>query len=213
MHDYEHHIFISYRRSDKYWTRWARENVAEALGSLLRPGVGDVKIFVDQQIETGTSWPGRLASALARSRILVPLLSRDYFRSDWCRLELAMMLEREKQCRLRCPSNQEVLIIPFVYDDGDCFPPEVKEMQPMAIHDFANPFVLPDSNKFVDFTEVLRQQCPRLEAALRSVPNFNPDWERIAHEQFSEQFRIQETTQMKVPALSLLPINRNSKSA
>lgn len=125
MSDYRHHIFVSYSRLDKLWTRWARENVAGALETLLRPSVGRVSIYIDEKIETGNSWPTDLATALARSRLLVPLLSRAYFESDWCRLELELMLRREQQCGLRCDSNRAVLILPFVYDDGDCFPLEV----------------------------------------------------------------------------------------
>ena len=209
MPDYEHHLFISYRRSDKQWTRWARENVAEPLETLLRLSLGDVKIFVDNQIETGMSWPSYLARALARSRLLVPLLSRAYFQSDWCRLELNLMLDREEKCKFRCMSNPAVLIIPFVYDDGDCFPAEVREMQPKEIHDYANPFVRPDSPNFENFAEVLRRECPRLVAALETVPPFNPEWERIAYDQFRERFRIQVATQTTLPALSLLPLNKN----
>jgi hypothetical protein len=212
MPDYEYHFFISYRRSDKRWIRWARENVAEALETLLRPALGKVKIFVDWQIETGFSWPDYLARALGRSRILVPLLSRDYFNSDWCRLELALMRDREERCKFRCSSNPAVLILPFVYDDGDCFPVEVREMQPKAIHDYANPFVRPDSPSFEIFSEVLRGECPRLEEALRSVPPFNPEWEKVAYQQFRERFRIQVAAQTSLPALSLLPINGNEDS-
>lgn len=208
MPDYEHHLFISYRRSDKRWTRWARENVADALATLLRPALGDVRVFVDDRVETGISWPGRLARALARSRLLVPLLSRDYFNSDWCRLELALMRHREDRCRLRCLSNPAVLIVPFVYDDGECFPDEVREMQPKDIYDYANPFVHPDSPNFENFAEVLRGECPRLVAALETVPPFDPEWERIAYDQFRGRFRIQATTQTTLPALSLLPLNR-----
>lgn len=208
MNNYEHHIFISYRRSDRIWMRWARENVAEALRTLLRPALGDVQIFVDEQIETGMCWPDSLARALARSRLLIPLLSRDYFNSEWCRLELALMLEREQQCQFRCSANQSVLIIPFVYDDGECFPVEVRSMQPKEIHEYANPYVRPDSPKYVDFTEVLRKECPRLVAALRTAPPFNPDWEQIAYEQFRDRFRIQAATQATLPSLSMLTFNR-----
>src|SRR5258707_9253679 len=101
MSDYEYHLFISYRRSDKLWVRWAYENVAEPMKTLLEPSLGEVKIFIDQNIETGTSWPDRLAQGLARSRLLMPLLSRAYFYSEWCRLELALMYERERACQFR----------------------------------------------------------------------------------------------------------------
>ena len=214
MPDYEYHLFLSYRRSDSHWIRWARENVAEILATLLRPSVGNVKLFVDDQIEgeTGMSWPSRLARALARSRLLVPLLSRDYFNSDWCRLELALMREREARCQLRCMSNPAVLIVPFVYDDGECFPVEVQEMQAKRLHDYCNPFVRPDSPNYERLAEVLFRECPRLVAALQTVPPFDPEWEALAFEQFRERFRIQATSQTTLPALSLLPPATSTRS-
>lgn len=212
MPDYEYHLFISYPRSDEIWTRWARENVAAALKTLLSPALGKAKVFVDSAIEreTGVSWPDRLAQAHSRSRLLVPLLSRAYFNSEWCRLELALMRDREKRCQLRCSSNSPGLIFPFVYDDGDCFPLEVKEMQGKNIYDHSNPFMRPDSANFENFAAILRLECPRLEAALETVPPYDPEWERIAYDQFRERFRIQMTTQTTLPGLSLLPLDRDA---
>jgi len=213
MSDYEYDFFISYRRSDKRWIRWVRENMKETLETLLAPALGEVKIFTDHQIEAGVSWPGRLAEALARSRILIPLLCRDYFRSDWCRLELALMREREKRHNFRCEVNREVLIIPFVYDDGDCFPAEVKEMQAKGIHEYANPFILPDTPKHANFTEFLRLECcERLVDALGKVPKFDPEWQRMTNSEFRQRFSIQSATQTTLPALSLLPLNTNSET-
>src|ERR1700685_3166730 len=100
MPNYEYDIFVSYRRSDQEWVRWTRDNLVRALNSLLRPRLGDVKIYIDQNIEAGASWPAELALKHARSKLLVPVLSRDYFQSDWCRLELALMYAREKMAGL-----------------------------------------------------------------------------------------------------------------
>jgi TIR domain len=80
--DYEYEIFISYRRMDDDWVRWTRGNFAHPLRSLLRPVLGTVHIFIDEQIETGSTWPAHLARAHTRSRLLIPILSRDYFRSE-----------------------------------------------------------------------------------------------------------------------------------
>ena len=97
---YEYDFFISYRRSDDDWVRWTQEHFVRLLRSLLRPALGQVRVFVDQDIEAGTAWPPRLAQALARSRLMVPILCRDYFRSDWCQLELALMYHREQAVHL-----------------------------------------------------------------------------------------------------------------
>lgn len=112
MPDYEHHIFVSYRRSDEDWVRWTRDNFVRALASLLRPRLGKVGIYIDESIETGASWPHHLALNLSRSRLMVAVLSRDYFQSDWCRLELALMHYWEQAAEFRTLANPAGLIHP-----------------------------------------------------------------------------------------------------
>lgn len=206
MADYEHDIFISYRRMDKDWIRWTSENFLRPLRSLLRPGSGNLRIFVDDQIETGSSWPARLARAHTRSRLLIPVLSRDYFNSEWCRLELALMYHREDLVGYRTPAQDSVLILPLVIDDGDCFPPEVQAMQGERIHDFANPCMSTNGLRQEEFAAHLKQWCPRVEEALQTIPNYDPAWEDIARAQFAEMFRIKVAAQKTLPSLSLLPI-------
>src|ERR1043166_6642420 len=145
MPNYEHDIFLSYRRSDRQWVKWTRENLCGALETLLRPGLGKVSIFVDQHIEVGNSWPQHLALKLSRSRLLIPVLSRDYFQSSWCRLELALMYRRELDNNFRSATNPSGLIVPIVIDDGISFPPEIQAIQGEPFHDFANPFIRMDS--------------------------------------------------------------------
>jgi hypothetical protein len=206
MTDYEHDIFISYRRSDVDWVRWTRENFVRALNSLLRVRLGQIKVFVDDTIDDGASWPNHLAMSLSRSRIMVAVLSRDYFQSDWCRLELALMHHREKTCNLRTAENPWGLIIPVVIDDGNCFPPEVQAMQGEQLHSFANPFMRPDSPKQEAMAEVLRNKlCASIERALAATPAFDPAWEQVAHKQFEGVFKIHMQSQNTVPSL-VLPI-------
>jgi hypothetical protein len=190
---------------DEDWVRWTRNNFARPLRSLLRPALGDVRIFLDEQIETGASWPARLAAAHTRSRLLIPILSRDYFNSEWCRLELTLMYEREKLLGFRTPVKPHVLILPFVIDDGDCFPSEVQAMQGEKIHQFANPCMCTDTPRQEAFAEHLRQWCPRVEQALQSVPPFDPSWEGLAQDQFSQMFQIKFEKVKTLPGLSLLP--------
>jgi len=206
MTDYENDIFISYRRSDVDWVRWTRENFVRALSSLLRVRLGRINVFVDETIEDGASWPNHLAMSLSRSRIMVAVLSRDYFQSDWCRLELALMHHREKSVNLRTAANPWGLIVPVVIDDGLCFPPEVQAMQGEPLHSFANPFMRPDSPKQEAMAEVLRNKlCNSIESALKASPAFDPAWEQLAHKQFEGVFQIHMQSQNTVPSL-VLPI-------
>lgn len=197
--DYEWDIFISYRRMDEYWIRWTKENFIRPLRSLLRPALGNVRIFVDEQIETGVEWPAYLARALAHSKLLIPILCPDYFNSEWCRLELALMYHRAK-------NHSSSLIVPFIINDGECFPPEVQALQSERIHDFANPWIRTDSPKQYEFAEYLKTCCPRIQSALQTVPSYDPEWASLAHDQFCGLFTIKTQTQTTVPGLSL-PVN------
>jgi hypothetical protein len=206
MPDYEHDIFISYRRSDDDWVRWTRENFVRALSSLMRLRSGRIKVFLDETMEDGASWPGHLARSLSRSRIMVAVLSRDYFHSEWCRLELALMHHRERTGNFRTPANPWGLIVPVVIDDGHCFPPEVQAMQAEQLHAFANPFMRPESPRQEALAEVLKNKlCTSIERAIASAPPYDLAWEGFAHTQFEGVFRIQLQSQITLPSL-VLPI-------
>lgn len=204
MNDYKYDIFISYRRSDEDWVRWTRDNFKRALTSLLRLRLGNLKVFMDEAIENGNSWPNHLAQSLSRSRIMVAVLSRDYFQSDWCRLELALMHHREKSANFRTSANPYGLIIPVVIDDGECFPPEIQAMQSEPLHAFANPFIRIDSPKQEELAEILKTKlCTPIERTLQMAPPYDPAWEEIAHTQFDGVFQIHMRSQTTVPSLSL----------
>lgn len=202
--DYEHDIFISYRRSDPSWIRWTRETFAEPLATLLRPRLRTVSIFMDEKLETGAAWPASLARNLARSKIVVPVLSRSYFYSPWCRLELALMREREKLTKCRTRENDTALILPVITDDGEFFPAEVQAMKSERLHEFANPFMTRDSPRQEALAEVLRVRlCPAIEHVLERVPPFDPEWEGIAHDRFEKAFEIHVAAQRTLPSISL----------
>jgi hypothetical protein len=166
-----------------------------------------VKVWTDKEIKPGESWPDKLAEAHARSRLFVPLLSRDYFDSGWCRLEWSLMIYRQNLCKLHCPSDPPVLIIPFVYDDGEHFPAEVQALQWVCIHEYRNPFVVKGSPTFERFTEFLMRECPRFEEALSTVPEFDPAWETVARRRFRELFRAEAVTRRARTQKTLPPLS------
>jgi hypothetical protein len=155
-------------------------------------------------VETGNSWPQNLAQGLARSRLMVAVLSRDYFQSPWCRLELALMRSREKNSGLRTVAKPHGLIIPVVIDDGDTFPEEIRQIQSQPLHEFANPFIRMDSPKQEQLAELLRTTiCGTIQHALKNVPEFDSAWEVSADQSFGDTFRIQSAAQTNVPAPAL----------
>ena len=137
------------------------------------------------------------------SRLLIPILSRGYFDSDWCRVELALIHHREQQCGLRTLAIPDGLILPLVIDDGDSFPAEIQRIQSKRIHDFANPCMRPDSPRQEELAEQLRLWCPCVERALKRVRAYDPAWETLAHDQFRHRFQVNVAAQTTVPGLSL----------
>jgi hypothetical protein len=41
---------------------------------------------------------------------------------------------------------------------------------------------------------------------METIPAYDPAWDALAHEQFTEMFRIKVAAQKTLPSLSLLPI-------
>lgn len=114
------------------------------------------------------------------------------------------MLERERANSLRNATNPFGLIIPIIIDDGECFPPEIQAMTGEALHEFANPFIRVDSPKQEALAEVLRTKvCPAIEKLLFRVPDYDPNWEKMAYKHFEALFQIQVKPQVTIPSLKL----------
>ncbi|MGW8062648.1 TIR domain-containing protein [Streptomyces ziwulingensis] len=50
--------------------------------------------YMDYRTKQGAQWEPRLIEAIRTTRLLVPLITTDYFTSPWCRREWAVMMER-----------------------------------------------------------------------------------------------------------------------
>ncbi|GAA3839487.1 hypothetical protein GCM10022243_02340 [Saccharothrix violaceirubra] len=81
----------------------------------------DPRVFVDTGIDVGAHRPTRLASALHRSRLLLPVLSPPYFRSRRRLAEWSTMTARERHC-----GHVHDLLYPVVFRDGTHFPAEAR---------------------------------------------------------------------------------------
>ena len=199
---YQHHIFISHRRSSPDLIRWTKECFVRPLRAHLSMAVPGSTIFFDDQIETGATWPAALAEAHARSRILVPILHPDYFSSNWCELEMNLMLERERTLGWRTANEPRHLIFPITINDGDRFPPKIQAIQApdMSLH--ANLDMQPGTPGQTAFTEAIRQWAQQLVPTLLAPPAYDDAWRHIAHDQFQETFHIKAGVQTQPPVLS-----------
>jgi hypothetical protein len=142
---YEYDVFLSYSRAME-WPVWVKNVFLPIFVHWLTAELGyDARIFVDNKIESGTSWPQILNKSLAKSAVLVPLLSRNYFASDWCTRELSQMLTREDRCGCRSDHNPYGLIVPAIIHDGRELPERIREIQNINLAPYVNIRMAPDS--------------------------------------------------------------------
>jgi hypothetical protein len=199
--EYKFDVFLSYRRW-KEWPEWVIESFFPIFEHWLGEELGrDPLIFVDQQIESGTSWPLELASALSRSKVLVPLLSRQYFTSNWCKQELAHMFAREKTTGFRTVSNTRGLILPAHLHDGDHYPEAVKQISAVQLQDCSYITIAKKSETAARLEYKIRQWVPDISAAIGFAPPREENWLELAADEFQAVFALTESGQGTPPRL------------
>jgi len=135
-------------------------------------------IFRDEEsLETGASWPLALQQGLHRSKVFVAVLSPSYFRSPWCRAEWSSFRHREHQLGLRTQGKTRGLIYPVCFSDGDCFPPDAKDIQHKDLRSWnrASP-AFQRTEDYHDFLSVMQGVAAELASLLRTVPAWQEDF-------------------------------------
>lgn len=108
-----------------YFTSWANREVYarqvvdfhELLQTAVaaRRGRNDPSAgYLDRNMRRGTQWEPLLIEAIRTTRLLVPLITQDYFTSPWCRREWAVMMERIRGVRAD-EGSEPVAILPVFW--------------------------------------------------------------------------------------------------
>lgn len=168
--DYEHDVFISYRRSSTAGT-WVQNHFAPRLRARIEDISPGLNIFWDTQMENGVNLSEDLQRRLRASRILLTVWSADYFRSGWCMSEWRSFAERQKMPGLFGDGQPVSLIFPIRYSDGDYYAAEAKAT--LVQYDFSElsypDQVFSQSPKYLDFDNLVRTVAgavlPRVLAA------------------------------------------------
>jgi hypothetical protein len=173
---YEYDIFISYTRGG-VTGEWVRNHFEPGLrGWLELTMLEQPRIFWDPDIGTGQTWPNALRSALARSRIIVPVLTYPYFRSEWCRAELNTMIARERALNLRTGQDLDGLIYPVRFH-GEDFPPTIRTLQyrDMSRWAYAEPGFR-ETSLYLGFVDAIKAFAAELADRLPAAPDWAADW-------------------------------------
>lgn len=187
--EYEHHIFLSYAHG-QLWSPWVKDTFLPRLQAYLELEVGPVAISVDYQIAAGAQWSPNLHRRVARSKIMIPLLSANYFHREWCRREMALMFEREKALSLEGRDENYGLLIPVRLGDGLTFPDLIGRVQYIDFEDFADPDMPSGSPRATEFNRRLKALAQTIGRTLPSVPpDCSADWNSFTGDLFLDQLR------------------------
>jgi hypothetical protein len=174
---YEYEIFVSYRRPPPvgdwvqlYFKPLLVQWLAEA--TPLAP-----RVFVDDQIEVGTTWPAKLRTALLRSCFLVPVWSPSYFTSPWCLAELHTMRARERVLGLRTDENPDGLIFPIRFNDGEHFAEDVKDIEYLDVTGLNRPApAFANTEGYLDLIAMMQDFTVLLAERLKTAPPWQEGW-------------------------------------
>ncbi|MEV0170153.1 toll/interleukin-1 receptor domain-containing protein [Streptomyces sp. NPDC050803] len=99
----------SYSAKVRRFHRMVARQVADRLG-IPEADAG----FFDQTTQHGAQWQPRMIEAIRTTRVLVPLITKDYFHSTWCRREWAVMKHRIDSVNA-APGQEPVAIMPVFW--------------------------------------------------------------------------------------------------
>src|SRR5690606_17649077 len=112
------------------------------------------------QIQAGTAWPADLGETLAHSRVLIALWAGNYLTSEWCRQELSLMIQREREQRRRAHAGTKYrLVIPIVVHDGEDIQKVLGPVQYVDVSKYFFSNLPQDSVKAAELEETLAQHA------------------------------------------------------
>lgn len=88
--------FISYTREKDLYDHMV-SSFHERLEKELKLRKRNSSVFMDKSIAAGTRFPSEITEALAKTDVLIVLLSPAWFESAWCRHELEQFVELKSQ--------------------------------------------------------------------------------------------------------------------
>lgn len=185
---YRFDVFISYRRSEET-SIWLQDHLIPLLRLHVRDELRrDVDVYWDNLLESGSAWPISLASALASSRILIPLWSGSYLSSRWCSTELDVMLRRQKSTSRAKLANPDGLIVPAVIHSAP-LPPDLSRIQALDIVRGYSVRMARNSPGAEHLDNEIRKRAPGIARCIACAPPWKSAWERTAADAFERQLR------------------------
>ena len=175
--DYIYDVFLSYRHENPVFD-WVTNHFFPLIDQWLPEHMSyQPRIFIDQQIETGSSWPDTLQRALKTSRCLLAVCSPDYFRSRWCLAEWRSMRKREEVLGMRTTKNPLGLVYAITFVDGEHFPRDAQTTQAKDFRNYNTPYpVFRETAGFVAFDKKVQEVCEELATVIDRAHEWRSNW-------------------------------------
>ena len=205
MNDYSNHVFLSYSRSG-HVPDWITNHFLPTLSALLGEELDeDPKVFKDDQIDKGDSWPERLERELQGSKCMVAIWNPKYFRSKWCLAEWETMRKREDIFGMRSKDNPSGLVYPIVFSNGTSFPESACTIQYTEdFRKFAYPYrVFKEHTLYLDFHDAVSKVAKGILSDAVKGPSIRPRMadrktQTTGFQSSSNLFKIQMTCRQLV---------------
>jgi TIR domain len=201
--DYEYDICVSYA-PDPFWGAWVREKFVPRLDAYLRIEVGRMRISAEYQIQSGAPWNPNLGRRVARSQLMLPILTATYFKEECCVRELALMFEREWLLDLEGSADDYGLLIPIWLGDGVTFPDLIGRVNPLDFRQFADLDLPNGSQRAADFNSKVQELAVVIAQTLPRLPEgCSDEWEEFTGNSFLERLRSKKYFLQKPSRLAI----------
>jgi len=130
MDDYAYDIYVSFDRSTKDWVIDFVESLRDELARRFKV---PPRVFVDvQEVDVGSdNWAPMLIDAIKRSRVMLVLITPDYFKSRWAARELELFADESRRRGATAASGRPPVVPVFVSGGstvGMLMPPELRTL-------------------------------------------------------------------------------------
>lgn len=199
---YEYDVFLSYSHS-QHWPKWVEGHFLPVIRHWISAELGrDVTIFYDRDgVGAGEEWPDRLERALAASRTMITLWSRNYFRSEWCTRELSAHLKRAHYLGRRGLSGN--LVFPVAIHDSAAkdLPELVRTMHVKKVQNYADPFAHKDGPLVSELSRELRTFSEKAAHEIDTLPAETFAWPLRDYSDYHHRLRLPPQDPSSPPSL------------
>jgi TIR domain-containing protein len=138
----------------------------------LNAGISPDRVFLDdRKVRPGMEVETTVHEALRDSRVLLAVLSPQYFESGWCLTEFHTMLARQQTTGQR-------VVYPLAVWDGDKYPPEARALAPLDYNKWGTLERGMPRKRWNDTVVVLVKE---LEGLVHGSPAHDPGWTVALH--------------------------------